>query len=213
MVRPAHTLITFEGTIGPTDGAVEDWSVGLRCTGGVTANGGSLTAAASAASAAFAGTLLEQMGNNLRLTEVTVASVTGNGTWATDTDGAYLKGDWTGNLVGGNSTSSPLPAQAALVISLTTARAGATGKGRLFLPLGRATVGLDGRIPAENAAAFAGIAADFISDMNAIVGQVAVVSTKGYASTVTGVRVGRTVDTMRSRRSDIAEQYALASIP
>lgn len=213
MPRPAHTLYTWSGDLGATGGIVEHWSFSLRCTGGVTPNEGGLQTHANNATDAFLLTLLQQVGSNVHLTNVTVARVGADGKWATLPSGAYDKAEWNGLGTGAIAGVAPVPAQAALVVSLATARAGASGKGRFFLPVGRLALGADGRIDAARAQTFANAAADFIGRINAIGEPVSVVSSKGFSSPVTGVRVGRVIDTMRSRRSDIPEEYVTAPVP
>ncbi len=49
-------------------------------------------------------------------------------------DDAYKQGDSVADAAGGTSGSVVMPLQTALVVSLTTNRAGPTGKDRFYLP-------------------------------------------------------------------------------
>lgn len=114
---------------------------------------------------------------------------------------------------GGGLIARTLP-QSALCISLGTARRGATGRGRFYVPmpnfeLDRATLQIGGsatddvRIQARN----------LIQNLNNQPGLdgidlvVSVVSSKGYATPVNSVRVGKVIDTIRSRRAQLPEAY------
>lgn len=105
--------------------------------------------------------------------------------------------------------------QAALAVSLVTARRGPTGKGRFYLPCPVVLIETsDLRLTAGQATAFATAAAGLITNLNNAPGidvtemAVCVASTKGYNTPVTGVRVGRVVDTIRSRRNRLVENHS-----
>lgn len=113
------------------------------------------------------------------------------------------------------SVSSVLPApQTALAISLTTGRRGPTGKGRFYLPM--PGVGVEAgplTIPAVSRNQIQAAAAGFLNALNNRPGidgidvEVIVASTKGTNTKVTGVRVGRVLDTIRSRRTSLGEDF------
>lgn len=118
---------------------------------------------------------------------------------------------------GGVAATGPILPQSALAVSLTTERRGPTGKGRFFLPMPAVAVDNTDRFRV-NVATIEGVrdsAQTLLNDVNNFPGpdpiwdewEVCVASTKGYNSKVTGVRVGRIVDTMRSRRNKLAESY------
>jgi hypothetical protein len=109
--------------------------------------------------------------------------------------------------------------QSALVISLDTDRRGPTGKGRFYLPM--PVVGIDAAtllLPTTTAELARNWAKTLIDNINNVPGidafnlQVVVASSKGYNTRVTGVRCGRVVDTMRSRRAQLNESYAPAAV-
>jgi len=101
--------------------------------------------------------------------------------------------------------------QVSLVATLETGQSrGLAHRGRIFLPAPRASVGADGRISAGDANSYATSIAGLISALNAIetYGLTVVMSNVREGSTrpVTGVSVGRTLDTMRSRRTSLIEE-------
>ena len=105
-------------------------------------------------------------------------------------------------------------AQTALAVSLVTGRRGPTGKGRFYLPCPTALHDDTFLISAAAAEGVRASAVTLINDLNNLPGLdsfpsfgVVVASSKGYNTPVTGVRVGRVVDVIRSRRSSIAEAY------
>lgn len=103
--------------------------------------------------------------------------------------------------------------QAACAVSLGTARRGATGRGRFFLPMPVVSLGdnlLMDEAQRDGIQASAATLVEALGDQPGIdVFGLAVVvsSSKGYNSPVTGVRVGRVVDTVRSRRRSLPEQF------
>jgi hypothetical protein len=106
-----------------------------------------------------------------------------------------------------------MPRATAVCATLLTARAGATGKGRIFLPTTILTLTESGRLQSTSAVTFANGVKGFINALNALAGvDVGVVSSKGYISPVTAVKVGRTPDTLRSRRRSQGEVYQQVSL-
>lgn len=135
-------------------------------------------------------------------------------------DGKYTKDPviFTVNQAGGVTSNQAftLP-QSALAISLGTARRGPTGRGRFYIPLPVLDVdAADGfRFNPNVALAIRDSAATLLNDVNNAPGidyfgtepEVVIASSKGYNTRVTTVRVGRIVDTIRSRRNQLAEIY------
>lgn len=108
------------------------------------------------------------------------------------------------------STSSPHAPQVALAISLMTSAArGRASRGRFYIPTPAVVVGDDARISSANAETVAAAATEFITDLNAAMPgwRVGVFSNIGDGQwrPVTRVRVGRVLDTIRSRRASIDE--------
>jgi hypothetical protein len=168
---------------------------------------------ADGARTAYTANLNSIMPSHVVLTETRYAHVDGSGKVRTRADGSYLQGikdtPSAGSVIGGIK----YPLQTAIVVSLQTARPGATGKGRFYLPFPAWTLGAtDHRVTTPDAGDLATKAAAFITQLNGIAEDVAVVSSYGYTSRVTGVRVGRVADTMRSRRSQGIEGYSIAPL-
>ena len=111
----------------------------------------------------------------------------------------------------------PSPPQSTVAVSLVTgAERGYASKGRFFPPVGALDVNMDtsGRVGAPFAQGIALSAAQLITDMNGSeAGDVVVFSKVGQITRpVTGVRVGRVVDTQQRRRKNLLEDYQFNSI-
>lgn len=151
-----------------------------------------------------------RIGQAAILREVKVAEIGPLGTYLSNPVSFFM------DQPGGGAASIQHAPQVALAVSLGTARRGPTGKGRFYLPL--PIFGLnsaDGRIAAADAQAVAQAVRDFVANLNNAPGidgvapKVTVASSKGYNTDVTEVRVGRTLDTIRSRRTSILEAYGV----
>ena len=108
--------------------------------------------------------------------------------------------------------------QSALVVSLGTARRGRTGRGRFYLPM--PTVELEAgtlTMPVVARDNVEARVAQMLNDINNQPGvdalglRVVVASSKGYNTVVDDVRVGRVIDTVRSRRRSLVEAYGTAT--
>lgn len=117
----------------------------------------------------------------------------------------------TGSIV---QTGATLP-QNALAVTLNTGRRGPSGRGRFFIPMPEVSVdSTDGfHINMPQAELIASSAEQFIEALNNHPGidsgnmHVVVASTKGFNTGVSSIRVGRVVDTIRSRRNKLTEAY------
>lgn len=137
------------------------------------------------------------------------------------TDGRYvdnlaMEHVYPSPIAGGGSAPSGKPApQLAHVVSLRTAiERGRGSKGRIYLPGNVAIAGVasDGRITAANALVGANAVKALINSLNAtytLIGKVGIASNAGTGrfEHVTRVAAGRVVDTMRSRRASLLEDY------
>jgi hypothetical protein len=149
------------------------------------------------------------IGSVARLLTVKLAQIGANGKYRSD---PLMKAvDRRGN--GGGPITHPT--QVSLAVSLVTTRRGATGKGRFFLPC--PLFGLDGSSLVMDTASVDGVRnalVEFLNNLNNVPGvdaaapKVTVASSKGYNSDVTAVRVGRALDTIRSRRTSLDENYS-----
>jgi len=129
-------------------------------------------------------------------------------------DGKYVNAftnrhDWAPTLA--TSSGSPYPPQVSLVATFETGAArGLAHRGRMFLPTPLAAIDADGRITGGAAASAATKVAALLSALNALpgYGESRVYSNvrAGASRPITGVTVGRVLDTMRSRRSQLAEE-------
>nr|CRY95983.1 hypothetical protein [uncultured prokaryote] len=144
------------------------------------------------------------------LDQVKLARIGADGKY---TDDPFLDSNDTPTPGGGGLLMFPL--QVAFVVSLDTDRRGPSGKGRVFLPT--PTLGLYPDLAAAEVApalAVAASLAQLITDINNAPGldvvapEVVIASSKGFLSPVTSVRAGRVFDTVRSRRTSLAESYS-----
>jgi hypothetical protein len=218
--RPAHQLVTFSGTLGPAAAPIEQWSFGVRFASNRFNTASDAVVGALAAAWGAAGSMQTIHNNTVNLTKVRVAQVDATGHVEQGTSGAFNQRDWVGVSPGGATGSTVYPPQCAVVASLISARAGATGKGRIFLPVTvKPLVATDLRMSITDAQSIADATKVFLNLLVAVdpsspvqtKGPV-VASSKGYLSPVLSVRVGRTIDTMRSRRRDIPEGYLSATL-
>lgn len=136
-------------------------------------------------------------------------------------DGRYVNNDTVQRSydapVPGASPANP-PAQVALVVSLATALARGRGHaGRFYVPACALQVGTNGTTGSANALTVAQQAWTMLTAIEtALPGyQVAVMSDigAGKAVPVTAVRVGQVLDTIRSRRDKLPEEYVTFPIP
>jgi len=152
---------------------------------------------------------------SVRLKEVKFALIGPDGTYVED---AYIVPQ---PRSGSGQEAAQFPPQVALAISLQTERRGASGRGRFYIPAPLTTVsnttGQMGTPQQENVLAAAVTMINAVNnapnlDVNGPRFQVVVASSKGFLSPVTAVRVGKALDTIRSRRRSIPEAYLAAQI-
>jgi hypothetical protein len=223
MPAPAHRRVTFSGVFGPVSQPVEVWqfNVSFAPEASVTQTQNTSENIADARRA-FATHLAPQYSTDVTLTRVREALVGDDGKVQRLASGAFNQQDDT-TAVAGTLTSSGttrMPLQTAMVVSLGSARPGAIGKGRFFLPWPAIGLDTDYRIGAAAATAWAGRARDFLEALTSAVHARPVIASGGSAVEgvgpalypVTSLRVGRVPDTMRSRRSHMLEGYAQVSL-
>jgi hypothetical protein len=221
MAVPGHLRLTVSGVFGTAAAPQERWSFTVNADDDNTATSESdFQAIGTGLATAYASNIASVMPANVVLTETRVARILGGnagqpqGQTATRADGSYVQAVQAWDAAGAKGAINA-PPQLAVCVSLVTGRAGASGKGRFFLPMvGFAPSLTDRRLTAADCGEVANAARDFVQDVNAITGfgGVVVASTKGYLSPVTAVRVGRAIDTIRSRRGDIPEGYVTAAV-
>lgn len=131
-------------------------------------------------------------------------------------DGRYVRPttvqhDYVAPFPAGNSNTN-LPAQNALAITLrTAAQRGRASRGRFFQPLPAVNVDSSGFIPAAQRLAILDGAETLLNALNEALDpwRLGILSDVGEGASrpVTRVEVGRVVDTIRSRRNKLAEDY------
>jgi hypothetical protein len=209
MPKPAHTRISALGRVG-TAGERFSYGVNMIATNPGQSQMPSQSEAEDIAAdfKAFHGRATSRISAQCVLEEVKVASIGEDGKYTEDPIiVAALQAGQGGNI------GYTLP-QAALVASLVTERRGPSGKGRFFIPMPEAQLESGSLLlPVLIVEQVRASVAQLITALNNEPGldglerRVAVISTKGFTTLVTGVRVGRVVDTMRSRRKGLAESY------
>lgn len=217
MAKPSHYLITFSGIHGSVNAPAEEWAFTIKSGGlAIPETVAGLQQPADELSLLYATQLAGLFRTDQTLTRVRIAAFDGNTQrTALDGNGAYMQADADtprpGIVV--PSTSNRMPIQTSLCVSLDTARAGARGRGRFFLPWPAVGIEADFRISTVSRDLVADAVQAFLDGINNI-GlpgesnlQVSVVSSFGHITPVTGCRVGRVPDTMRSRRGDLLEDY------
>ncbi len=202
--------VTFSGVFGASAGApFERWSFRLHTSAALTA--ATRETVATACRDAWVANIAARTTVVARLTEVKVASLTLTGVYAADP--AILVTDNPGT----STAVTPAASQVALALSLTSATRGPRGRGRLFLPAPSAVpVNADGLITVASRDSFATSAKAFLDAVNASLGagpppgRIVIPNIAGDLVTVTGVRVGRRLDVIRSRAAQNIEAYNAA---
>lgn len=224
MVYIPHTVLSFRGTFGNTDS--EQWSIGLHLGGsGWGGQGeatpdpippGAMTAFAAVGKTYFTGATWSP---SVKLMEVRGYVVDSAGKSLYGTDTALVASP-----INGTGSTNAHPWQVALVATLTTAITRGPGRfGRVYLPgPAVAIVTGDGLISATDAGNYAVNFRNFLNSLNdAAEGfrsgtsrAVCVASGvgNGRMDAVTGIRVGRVLDTQRRRRRSLLEEYQVQPI-
>jgi hypothetical protein len=203
----AHRRLTFAGIIGPAAIPYEAWTFRLNLSNGEP--GLNPQTLLDAALAAYTTHLAGRIRPTAILKEIKYADI-GAGT-TLQPGGAYV-----GNPlikvadVAGTATGDNMPSQIAQVVSLDTGLRGPRNRGRFYVPMPACTIDLsNGLNSTANSQALANAAAAFMGALNgpAGFGNVSIVSSSGSSRPVTSCRVGRVMDTIRSRRAQMAEAY------
>ncbi len=204
----AHLYLQWGGTLPGGD----EWSCGLRLQPvgqGVANNLQSRVDAAAAAVEAFHTNGQSLISSRAILTFTKLNAIGVNGRYIADTTLEHVHANVPG---GGLDTRTPAN-QVTLVVSLLTGFSrGAAHRGRFYMPLPSTVVQADGRIATGDRDVVKTSATTFIAALNAIDAgfKVAVMSRKVGAAigrNVTGVEVGRVLDTQRRRRNKLVEAY------
>jgi hypothetical protein len=221
-----HLRVTMTGTIGDTSSPVEEFSFGFALnrpdTGGQRTLS-DLQTIAQAANTFYPVTISGSLSHATRLTRIRVSDIAGNGKTQRQLDGSYNHFDLTVSRDGGMGVV-PAP-QTALVVGLYTPLNDLCGRGRMFLPMpGLPLIKESCQISDANAQMVADALAAFfdgVSDASASTGNGRLIlASQGSVARgippenrpITEIRVGKTYDTMRSRRAQIAELPAVKAM-
>ncbi len=206
---PPHIRLSWRGTFVNAGAIVEEWDWSLKTTQPTAPlDPPTLLSRAHSMVDIWAATMGLHQQSQIVLTECIYAVTGADGKVQHFPDGSYVQGKAEVQVAGLNTAGSIMPLQTALVISLMTARPGASGRGRFFLPWQSAgSLGLDFRLNLSEMQPLAADATALINKVNALGSPVVINSSKGLNTPVTGVRIGRALDTMRSRREKVSESY------
>lgn len=158
------------------------------------------------------------LGGNAFLTGFRVAAIDAAGHVVKDGGGAYVQKDSVFTPVAGGGTAPWKDLPVSSVATFVTTRAGAHGRGRMYLPVPNETPDTNGycsNTSATNRATqvrAALVATNTALATGAYVGHVVVASSAGFLSRVTFVRCGNVHDTQRRRRNALTEVYQAVAI-
>lgn len=229
MPAPQHIQITFTGVLGTLAIPVEIFSFGLSADPGNTdpISGPFISPVdmktLADSIAPKTATLMANLSSRTILTRVRCALIGADGLTAKDPAGTYVQGDAALSTAG---SSTPMyPPQVALAVTTQSLADGPTGRGRFYLPMPGMSVGDDLRLTALQADGFAtNVAKPFLDGINASLaerpyGRLVVASAgsalKGIPPAlrpINEVLVGRALDTIRTRRNNLVEEYAAAAL-
>jgi hypothetical protein len=125
--------------------------------------------------------------------------------------------EYVSGIAAAGGSADLLPPQCTLAVTTVTgSKRGPAHAGRWFPPALSSSIGTDGLVPIATATDIATVSARFINALDAVDPdwKPAVVSKvgTGWGQEITGVRVGRVVDTQRRRRSSLVEGYIAKSL-
>lgn len=156
-----------------------------------------------------------KIASSATLRELRLAQVDASGHVVVLPNGTLAQTHLVFEAVAGGGGANIHPFQCTQVLSLLTARHGPTGKGRVYTPLPTSACDAAGQVPAADRD---GVLASFrtlllglhgaLQDTGHANWSTCVSSTKGYNTPVIAVRCGRVIDTHRSRRGELLEEYA-----
>lgn len=185
----------------------EQWSFTMHSEGAGTAESANDTFVTSLTAAWAAGGMVDVTTADVDLTLASTASIDPL------TDRQLTRFEEALALTGDEAVEM-LPFQVAVVISLRTALATRSGRGRFYLPPLGVTMVDDGRVSAAAIAILDNAWTDFFDAMNTGGLTVVVRNRTSHVSTVvTSARVGNVFDTQRRRRNKLIETYTDIAVP
>jgi hypothetical protein len=233
MPAPRHAQISWSGTFGGFATPVEIWVFGLSLEVGTATAGGplqpsgnaQLVEAAGAFRQAWIDTISTKIGSLATLRRVRVAIVGDGGLVERNPNGSYFQGD-DERAADARALGNAAPGiyQVSHAISTVTDTPGAVGRGRFFLPSPAFGPTPTGQLELGDAQGVTTTAAAFVAQINRDagaygLGRVCVASGGSVVKNippatyvVTGIRVGRRLDIIRSRANAIPEAYLEAPI-
>jgi hypothetical protein len=214
-----HLLAVFRGGIGPAAAPPEEWSFGMRFSGSVAATPGAddrsvvQSLAEQFRDKAMAAWPTLSFHNSVQFTRVKVYivdDVTGKAT-------AEVVESVVPTLTQGAATANRHPNQCSTVVTFDAGFPAPGRYGRVFLPPQGIGVGPDGRIDEPSRDSVANAMQTFVNALQNPTGPDTldlIIYSKRHAlkRDVKTIRVGRVIDTMRSRRGDLAEEYAVRPV-
>jgi hypothetical protein len=195
-----HARFTFSGIFGLVAAPSEEWVFRLNATAGGTVNQATATSLATL----FGTHLAPRIGTHARLTEVKVVRIGAGGLY----DGPMHLVDV--NVPGTDASGVVYPYQISHAISLGTGVRGSRYRGRFYMPAPKYAVDSnEGTLTAGQADQMRTSVAAFLNAVNALpeVDRVVIASSHGFNTPVSEVRVGRVLDTIRTRRRSLPEAY------
>lgn len=202
---PAHYRLTFAGQFGDVGAAIEKWSFSVALPD--NADAANVVGDLTASGGLFGDYLKQHINIATRLTSVNLSAIAEGGKYARAANGTYLRNTTQAVDVVGTGTGPMFPPQVALAVTLETGVPGRSGLGRFFLPgVSKTLTGF--RMTTADADAIASSCKSFLAGLNTVwAAPVSVASSTGPVRPVTALRVGRALDTIRSRREDVLEDY------
>lgn len=203
----SHLLVTF---LGDAWSQKEEWQFGLRFDSDTLPGTPVLQAMSDAYASLHSNASPGHISSSARFIGVKAAVIGPDGRYPTGAESVELLRT---PLAGGGTDTAP---QLSVAITLTTALPRGRGsKGRFYLPPPSRVLlpAADGLLNASDASTFMARVVTFLDACNgAGAGALTVFSELGPANPVTGLRVGRVVDTQRRRRNQISEEYLVSPL-
>ena len=213
-VYALHLRVTASGTFqnGPGGKVLERWAWRMNMSDPQIGGSGSFTQSRCDDYALDISAFHARVGTNInsfcRLQEVKLARIGTNGKYTVPS--LFTPVD----VPGGSVAAMSRPPQVALAVSLGSNTRGPRGRGRFYLPAPSHTIGTDLLIVPNDAEQLRLSLVTLFANLNNFPGstlqepRVTIASGKGANSDVTSFRVGRALDTIRSRREDLVEGYS-----
>lgn len=214
-----HYRATFKGDFrsAPTAEPFEQWNFSIALKSGGSLSTSSMQDKANDLADDLNGlrtAMVSSWASNTFVSEVRLDSVGADGKITRDPVFAQVG---TNGVAGGGTPK--LPPSCAVVITLDTRVRGRSRFGRFYLPLLGIQANADGVMPSTDQTNILNAAQTFVNNVSNAPGSddgfgVVVASGVGEGSLneVQAIRVGRVIDTMRSRRRSMDEAYMVATI-